>query len=300
MLLIVATCFWGGNFVAGKAIVAEMPPITVALCRWGIALACLFPLYRKSMWSLRRELWRQRKFILILALTGVAGFNTLTYIAVQYTGSINASLMNAATPILIVLISWFMFREKIKWLAGSGILISLVGVLWILSRGSWTAIRQLTFNAGDIWMLVAVLCWAFYSVGMKKISGQFPAMALLLAQIIVSVIILIPLTIVELIVLKPALHLTFGISMGLLYIGLFASIAAFYSWNRAIGELGPSRCAGFLNLIPMFSAIFATLFAGERIHSYHLIGAAFIIGGVYVTNRLMKQASAAVLETRET
>jgi drug/metabolite transporter (DMT)-like permease len=291
ILLVVATCIWGGNFVAGKAIVAEMPPITVALCRWLIALICLLPWYGKPMWRARQQLKAHGKMILILSLTGVAGFNTLTYIAVQYTSSINAALMNSATPILIVLISWIMFRESMKWMAGIGIIVSMMGVCWIISRGSWNTISSLSFNAGDLWMIIAVLCWAFYSVGMKKVGSKFPPMVLLLAQIVISVGALIPASLIELIVLKPVIQVSFGLSAGLLYIGLFASIVAFYSWNRAIAELGPSRCAGFLNLIPMFSTLFATMFAGEHIYSYHLLGALLIISGVYVTNRILVQAN---------
>ncbi|MNI22062.1 putative inner membrane transporter YhbE [compost metagenome] len=292
LLLIVATCIWGGNFVAGKAIVAELPPITLALFRWGIALICLLPWYGKQAWDARIELAKQGKMILALSLTGVVGFNTLTYIAVQYTGSINASLMNSATPILIVIISWLMFRERMKWKAGIGIMLSMAGVIWIIGRGSWSVIGQLSFNAGDLWMLLAVTCWAFYSVGMKKISGLYHSTLLLFSQIAIAIIVLVPASLIELSIRKPTVHYSVGLTAGLLYVGIFASLIAFSAWNRAIRELGPARCAGFLNLIPMFSAIFATLFAGEHIQLYHLIGAIFIIGGVYMTNRIIRQSSA--------
>jgi drug/metabolite transporter (DMT)-like permease len=289
--LIVATCIWGGNFVAGKAIVAELPPISVAFCRWGIALLILLVWRGKEAWKERQLLRTHWKTVAFLSITGVAGFNTLTYISVQYTSSINASLMNAATPIFVVFISRFILQERIRWLASIGIGISIIGVLWIISHGSWSVISGLSFNVGDMWMLLAILCWAFYSVGMKKAAGRFVPSVLLIYQVIFATILLFPVSMIELAIRKPAVHFTLGLTSGLLYVGIFASIVAFTAWNRAIATLGPARCSGFLNMIPLFSAIFATFFAGERIHLYHAIGTAFIICGVYTTNQILKMAN---------
>src|SRR4051794_1908928 len=111
LLLLVATCLWGGNFVVGKALVTEIPPLTLALIRWGIALLCIAPFWGRTLWQHRVLYLDNWKTVLFLSLTGVAGFNTFVYIAVQYTDSINASLMNAATPIIIVLLSMFFLGE---------------------------------------------------------------------------------------------------------------------------------------------------------------------------------------------
>lgn len=289
ILLLLATCIWGGNFVAGKALVEHIPPITLAALRWGIAFLLLLPFYGKQTWHLRAEFLRNWKMLLFLSATGVAGFNTLTYVAVQYTGSINASLMNSATPIIVVILTWLVMREKLAWIAMPGILISMVGVSWIISRGSLSALLHLSFNKGDLLMLTAVLCWALYSVGMKKAAGQFPSSPLLLAQVVVALLLLIPLSLTEVAVKSPHIDWSPALISGLIYIGLFASIIAFLSWNRAIAIVGPQRCAGFLNFIPMFSAIFATAFTGESLRMYHLLGAILIVAGVYITNYAMKK-----------
>ncbi|NOV02041.1 DMT family transporter [Paenibacillus planticolens] len=289
ILLLLATCIWGGNFVAGKALVLHIPPVTLAALRWGIAFLCLLPFYGRQTWRLRAQFLRHWKTLLFLSATGVAGFNTLTYIAVQYTGSINASLMNSATPIIVVVLTWLVMREKFAWTALPGILISMAGVSWIISRGSLSALLHLSFNKGDLFMLIAVLCWGLYSVGMKKAGGRFPSSPLLLAQIAFALLMLIPLSLIEVAVKSPQIAWNSGLLSGLIYIGLFASIVAFLSWNRAIAMAGPQRCAGFLNFIPMFSAIFATAFTGESLQLYHLIGAVWIVTGVYLTNYAMKK-----------
>jgi drug/metabolite transporter (DMT)-like permease len=286
VLLLVATCLWGGNFVVGKALVTEIPPLTLALIRWGIALLCITPIWGKMVWQRRRIYLDNWKTVLFLSLTGVAGFNTFVYIAVQYTDSINASLMNAATPIIIVLLSMFFLGESFSGLRGIGILISLVGVLWIIGHGSWKSIVSLSFNRGDLWMLLAVFLWALYSIGVRKTAGKFLANEMLLITVLLSVIVLIPFSVVELSLSPRALNGSWHTLAGVFYIGIFASLVAFTCWNKAVALIGPSRCASFLNFIPLFSAIFATLFTGERIQLYHIMGALLILSGVYVTTRI--------------
>ncbi|SFL80844.1 Permease of the drug/metabolite transporter (DMT) superfamily [Paenibacillus sp. 1_12] len=288
VLLVLATCLWGGNFVVGKVLVADIPPILLATLRWCIALIVITPIYGKDAWTHRALFFEKWKMLTFLSLTGVAGFNTLVYMAVQYTSSINAAVMNAATPILIIMVSWVMLRESISLKTIPGIGLSMLGVLWMITRGSWDVLVNLSFNQGDLWMLAAILCWALYSVGMRRSAKQVPAHALFVYTIIISVALLIPLSIVEVMLVKPVLHISLGMGSGIVYIGVFASLIAFSAWNQSIAMIGPARCAGFLNLIPLFSTIFATAFTGERIHIYHFAGAALILTGIYAANRMLK------------
>lgn len=288
LLLVIATCLWGGNFVAGKLLVANVPPFMLASARWLIALAVLLPFYGKTAWSARSVLLSRWPQVATLSLFGVAGFNTLVYVAVQTTSPINASLMNAATPVFILLISLLFLGEKLSVMRLLGILVSIAGVLWIIGQGSLEAITRLQVNRGDLWMLLAILFWALYSILMKRWAGSFEPNALFVGTIVVAVAMLIPLTALELAFGAHALKLNAPVLGGILYIALFASIVAFTCWNRAVALLGPSRCAGFLNLIPVFSALFASLFTGERIHLFHFMGTALILGGIALSSRASK------------
>lgn len=289
VLLVIATCLWGGNFVAGKLLVADVPPLVLAAVRWLTALALLLPFYGRAVWRGRDALLRRWPQVVTLSLLGVAGFNSLVYIAVQTTSPINAALMNAATPVFILLISLLFLGEKLSVMRTVGILVSIAGVSWIIGQGSLDAIVRLQFNRGDLWMLLAILFWALYSILMKRWAGSFEPNALFVATIVVAVALLIPLGALELGFGSDTLRMNVTVAGGILYIGLFASIVAFTCWNRAVELLGPARCAGFLNLIPVFSALFAALFVGERIRVFHFIGTALILGGIALSARASKR-----------
>jgi len=285
ILLVIATFLWGGNFVVGSQLVAHIPPITLALLRWITALLILLPLYGRDVWDKRDIILRHWRAVCLLAVTGVFAFNTVVYIAVQHTTSINASLMNSATPIIIVMLSLIFLQERLTITRMLGIWISLIGVLWIISRGSIENILGLAFNRGDLWMLLAVTLWAIYSIIMKKYAGTLPTNELFAVTVLIAVLLLLPFSAVEWMVGNRPTAITLQDVGGVLYIGLFASLVAFYCWNRAVALIGPSRSAIFLNLIPLFSAILAILFTGESIHIYHGVGAILVIGGVYLTAR---------------
>lgn len=283
VLLVIATCLWGGNFVVGKIVVSELPPFTLAFLRWGTAFLAVLPFFGRELWRHRRLLFKHWSHVLFLAVTGVASFNTLVYVSVQYTSAINASLVNATSPVVMVLLSPLLLRERFSFMRGIGVCVTLIGVLWIISRGSLSILFDLSFNRGDLWMVLAVLLWALYSIGIKKSAGRFPANALFMATMIPAIVLLAPFSAVEMWLRGETVHVT-GMMVGsVLYVGLFASLVAFSCWNKAVSLLGPSRCAGFLSLIPLFSAVFATLFADEAIQSFHLVGAVGIITGLYVT-----------------
>jgi len=285
LLLIVATLLWGGNFVVGAQLVRHIPPLTLSLLRWSVALAVVWPLFGADVWAHRKHYARHWKTVLALSLTGVAAFNSLVYVSVQYTTPVNASLMNAATPIMIVLLSLACLREPLTATRTAGIAISLCGVLWILSRGSWEAVASLSFNPGDLWMLAAIAAWAVYSILVKATSGLFPPNGAFAVTVLAAVALLLPCAAAEWAVGRRPTGVTWADGAGVLYIGVFASIAAFLSWNRAVSVLGPSRCASFLNLIPLFSAALAAAFASASVEPYHAFGAALVIGGITLASR---------------
>lgn len=284
-LLVTATALWGGNFVIGRSFVNTLPPFALALFRWIVAFFTLLPFGLKELKN-NRKIWKEHRIaLLFMALTGIAMFNTLVYIAVHYTTSINASLINSSTPIMIMILSVIFLREKLSWKQGIGIILSLIGVLFIISRGEWSQVLSLTFNKGEMWMLLAVTTWAIYSILVKKFGGIFPQYGSFLYTIIVGIIMLIPFASYEYI--KGATYIwNLHSVLGVLYVGIFASIVAFLCWNKAVIHIGPGKAAPFLNLIPVFATVFAILFLNEQLMLTQVIGGALVIVGVFISSFL--------------
>lgn len=284
-LLVTATALWGGNFVIGRSFVNTLPPFALALFRWIVAFFTLLPFGLKELKN-NQKIWKEHRIaLLFMALTGIAMFNTLVYIAVHYTTSINASLINSSTPIMIMILSVIFLREKLSWKQGIGIILSLIGVLFIISRGEWSQILSLTFNKGEMWMLLAVTTWAIYSILVKKFGGIFPQYGSFLYTIIVGIIMLIPFASYEYI--KGATYIwNLHSVLGVLYVGIFASIVAFLCWNKAVIHIGPGKAAPFLNLIPVFATVFAILFLNEQLMLTQVIGGALVIVGVFISSFL--------------
>ena len=285
ILLLFATILWGGNFVTGRAVSSELPPFTLSFLRWCTAFIILLPI---AWVSLKRD-WKVIRthfpIVLLMAVTGVAGFNTLVYIALHHTTSINASLMNTSTPIIIYMLSFFFLKERLTKNQIIGTVISLIGVLFIISNGSLATLMQFSFNRGDIIVLVAVICWSIYSLLVKQFAGKLPGHATFLVSIFLGIIMLFPFFLYE--TMNPAIQITWSATsfFAIFYTGIFASIVAFLCWNTGVVKLGANKAGIYLNFIPVFATIFAVLFIGESLQLFQAIGGIFVILGVFLTSR---------------
>lgn len=283
LLLLLATLLWGGNFVIGRAISGDIPPITLAFLRWIVAFLIFFPItYRrtKKEWPILKQHWG---IVLILAFTGVASFNTLVYIGLHYTTSINASLMNSSTPIMIYILSFILLKEHLSKYQIFGTLLSLTGVIFIISGGSLKSLLSFTFNKGDLIVLIAVFCWSIYSLLIKKYAGKLPGNSTFLVTIAIGAIMLIPFTAYELLATEHSITWSISTISGILYVGIVASIIAFLSWNTGVVALGANKASIYLNFIPVFATIFAVLFLDERLFVAQIIGGLTVIAGVIVS-----------------
>lgn len=295
-LLVVATFIWGGNFVIGRAISDQIPPYTLSFLRWSLAFLVLLPFTWKKIRTDYHEWIRQLPIIMILSITGIAGFNTLLYVALQYTTSINASFMNSSTPILISMLSVWILREGIEKQQVIGTILSFAGVLFIVSKGDLHTLQTLSFNLGDIIMILAVLTWALYSVLTKKYGKRLPGGSTFIMSILVGVVMLFPFSIWELYYTDASITWTASSLSAILYVGVLASIIAFYAWNTAVIQIGPAKAANYLNLIPVFAATFAILFINEKMAWYQVIGGAFVIIGVALSTKKQKQKPLPIAE----
>lgn len=285
LLLVLATILWGGNFVIGRAVAGDIPPLTLAFLRWCAAFVVFFPLvYRRTRqeWPVIQANWPA---VIAMAITGVASFNTLVYIGLHYTTSINASLMNSSTPIIIYILSFIFLKERLSKFQLTGTTLSLIGVLFIISGGSIGSLLSFSFNKGDLIVLAAVFCWSIYSLLVKQYAGRLPGYSTFLVTIGLGIVMLLPFTVYELMTTSASINWSFGTVGAIFYVGIAASIVAFLSWNSGVVAIGPNRASIYLNFIPLFAAVFAILFLEEQVIVAQLIGGLAVIGGVVLSNK---------------
>ncbi|MDR0136546.1 DMT family transporter [Metabacillus idriensis] len=298
-LLVLATILWGGNFVIGRAVTDSMPPFTLSVLRWCTAFIIFLPFawpHLKKEHALLKKNWR---ILILMSITGIAGFNSLLYLALHDTTSINASLVNTSTPIMIYILSFFFLKDQLNKNQMIGTVLSLAGLLFILSKGSLDVLLNLTFNFGDFIVLAAVVCWSIYSILIKRYTGVLPGYSTFLVCMVIGMIVLTPFAIYETFILKIPVVWSSSAILTIFYTGIFASIVAFLSWNTAVVKVGANKAGIFLNLIPVFAVIFAVLFIGETLMWYQLAGGISVIAGVYLSARPIPAEHKSILRDKE-
>ena len=285
VLLIIATMIWGGNFVIGRAISDQVPPLTLAFLRWVVAVAIFLPLAWKEIIANKQEIKKHWKALLLMALTGIAAFNTLVYVGLHYTTSINASLLNTVTPLIIIVLSYFILKESLVYNQLLGLVLSITGVFLIISQGSLNILLTLSFNIGDLIIFVAVILWGVYSIIIKYNSGRIPLYTSLAIPMVIGMFILLPFSLWELFIANQEVVWSVSSIAAIIYVGVFASIVAFLSWSKAVSLIGPGKAGIFLSLIPVFTTIFAIAFIGETLTWYQILGGVLAITGIYLSTR---------------
>ena len=284
ILLIASSFFWSGNFFSGKlAFLSDLSPFKLSFFRWILALLILLPF---TYAQIIKDLEYYKKNILlmtVISILGVTIFNSFTYISLQTTLVINSTLMASVAPVMMIGFSWLIFRTKTTTLQFAGIILSLLGAFAIILKGSLNNLYNLYFTAGDLWMLGAVVSWCLYSVLLKKIDSKTSQLANLEVMIIIGVIFIIPFYIIE--SFNTSYLPSTGLDLAIIgYVAVFASIVAFFSWNKGVSIIGPNRASLFLHLIPVFSAIWAVSFLNEKFAFFHVIGVLFILSGIILSN----------------
>ena len=283
--LILAALFWSGNFIIGKfATLFEVPPLTLNFLRWVMVWFMLIPFTIKEI--LANKAYIKKNFLVIgfMGILSISTFNSVVYFALNFTQVINAVLMLAAIPVMIIILSSIMKIEKTNLFQISGLILSIIGVGTIISNADIQKIISLNFNKGDLWMIVCVFSWSLYSTLLKKNKFQLSQFALIQIMVTVGLIFLVPQFLYE-----QSIGLDIKINKAsiliLLYVVIFPAIAAYYCWQKAIEIIGPNRSAMFIQLMPLFSAILAIIIFKEKFQLYHFVGATFIISGIYLSNR---------------
>lgn len=289
IFLVLANLFWAGNYIFGKYVIAEISPLWLTFIRWLVAFLFLLPI----SYFLERPRYREiiKQFWLPLSIAGVLGiigYNLLLYGALEYTSPMNAAIVNSLNPAIIVILSFFLLKERITFVNAAGFIISLVGVLFILTNGHLQWILQTSYNRGDLMMLLAGVVWALYSIIGKKLA--VPPITATACSVFFSILLLFPFLFLQPL---PLVELSGKGWIGIIYICLFPSVFSFLFWNMSVKKVGPSYAGIYLNLIAVFTAMI-TFLLGGNISAPQLIGGAFVLIGVYLaTNVRNTEASAA-------
>ena len=285
IFLILATLFWSGNFIVGKfATLFEIPPLTLNVFRWISVWLILIPFTYKEIYNNLTIVKNNWLVISFMGVITISTFNSVVYFALNYTQVINAVLVLAAIPAATIVLSSLMKIEKTNFFQLLGLFLSIAGIGSIISNGNIQKIISLNFNKGDLWMLVCVFTWALYSTLLKKNKFKFSQFALIQLMVSVGILFLIPQFFYE---KSIGLEVNFNRAFFLIlsYVVVFPAIAAYYFWQKGVEIIGPNRASMFIQLMPLFSAVMAIIIFNEKFELYHFAGAAFIVLGIYLSNR---------------
>jgi len=265
---------------------ADIPPFSLSFWRWLVALIILSFFAVRHLWIQRDIARKHIGFIIMQGLLGVTGFNSLIYMAVQTTTAINAVLVTSCIPVLIVVSSWILYKEVMTPRQCLGVVVSLGGVLLIITKGEISYLLAMNFNRGDLLVLTAALLWALYSANFKKYPKELHPFAYLSGIVISGLIGIFPFYLIE---LNGGRTLTVSGSsiITIFYVAIFASVLAFIFWNSAVRSVGANKAGPFIHLMPVFSTILAVLFLNETLHVYHFQGIVLIFCGILMTTFLI-------------
>ena len=285
LFLILATIFWSGNFIVGKAAsIFEIPPFSLNFYRWLFAGLILLPFTFKELILKKNYIFENLSFFIILGITSITIFNSIVYYSLHYTQVISGVLMISTIPVWIIFISSILKIEKTNIFQIIGVGLSLLGVIFIITKADLNLIKNLDFNKGDLTMVVAMFSWAIYSALLKKKTYEISQITLLQVVIITGLIFLIPIYIIEM-NLGNVIKLDKPFLLTLTYVVLFPGLASFFFWIKGIALIGANRAGAFLHLMPIFGAIMAMVIFKEKFMFYHILGAIFIISGITLSNK---------------
>ena len=289
IFLILATLFWSGNFIVGKAAsIFEIPPFTLNFYRWTFAWLILAPFTLREIVQKKDHILENIKLILVLGITSITIFNSIVYYSLNFTQVISGVLMISTIPVMIIFFSWMFKIEKTNIYQILGVVLSLVGVAIIVTKADFNLLINLDFNKGDLWMVVAMFSWAMYSALLRKKKFELSQLSLLEVIISAGLILLIPAYLIEM-YLGYKLNLNLPFILTLSYVVLFPGLASFICWIKGISIIGSNRSGIFLHLMPIFSTALAILIFKEKFMNFHFFGAVFIISGIFLSSKKVKE-----------
>ena len=284
-MLTLCAFFWSGNFIVGKfATLYEVPPLTLNFLRWLIVWIILIPFTFRDILKNIKVIKKNFYPILLMSITSISIFNSVVYYSLNFTQVLNGALMISTIPVLIVFISFLFKTEKINFSQVLGLILSITGVLTIITRLDFTKLIHLDLNKGDLWLLVAMLSWAIYSTMLRTHKTDLKYLSFISVIVSIGLIFLFPQFLLE-INNHQIIRFNFPVFLITSYVVLFAGLGSYVLWNKAVVIVGPNKAGIFLHLMPVFSSFMAIFLLNEKLMNFHIIGAIVIIVGIYLSSK---------------
>jgi len=292
LLLALAPLFWSCNWIIGRALHQDVPPMGMTFFRWLIAVLILAPFAIGPLrrdWPIVRANWR---VMLMLGAIGVGMHNALAYVGLNFTTATNGVILNSCIPVMIIVMAWLFFGERLRRLQVAGVVISSLGVLTIFSQGSLQTLAALRLNAGDFFVMLSVAMWSLYTILLRHRPAGLHMLSFLFCIAVVGNLCMLPFWIGEML-LGYRIAWTVQTVSAMLAVALFSSVLAYIFWNRGVEAVGAQVAGLFVHLMPVFGVMLAWIFLGERLQAYHVAGIALILVGIVLTTRPAAPAIAA-------
>lgn len=286
--LVLAFLLMALNIVVGRAAATEIPPLGLSFWRWLLASLLFLPfsLTRLSeQWPLIMANW---KMLLLVSIVMVPLGNNLIYVGLQDTTALNGGLIPVARPVLILTLSWFLFRGTVTRYQWLGITIAMTGVITVITRGDPAILAQMAFNRGDLWLVGASIGIACYQTLIGRVTKELHPVVLLQVTMVLGTALMAPPYIMETLLDRPVMATAPAIG-AIVFCAIFPSICAVYLINAGIAALGPARMGIFNYLPPLFVAAIAIPVLGEELHWYHLVAFAIVTLGIVTSVRGRKK-----------
>ena len=280
ILLILTTMGWGTNTIVAKVSVNQVSPMMIVFLRWFLLSIILLYLQKDNLKAVMPTIKSRILWFLLMGGVGICSFNSLFYIAAYYTTAINLGVIQSSQPALVIILSYFLFKSKINFTQFTGLLFTFLGVLFVVSGGQLDLILNLSMNFGDLIMISACIFYAGYTVGMQN-RPKINELTLFTFISFFACLASIPMLIIEISLGKFLMPSLFGWLL-VFYVTLVPSFISQIFYMRGIDLLGANKAGLYTNLVPVFAAIFAITFIGEKIHFYHLLALISVFFGIYL------------------
>lgn len=282
-LVLLPGLFWAGNSIVARSVSGQIPPIGLAFWRWALAAVLIAPLAWPHLRRDWRSMARNWPIMAVLTALGIAIFNTLLYISAHTTTALNIVMLQTMMPVIVVAATFVLFREPVSARQAAAILISFAGTLTLISHGDPAVLANLDFKRGDLWMLTAVVCYAFYTA-LLRLRPAVHGLSFAWVTFAGGALMLLPFYVAETLFVQT-MPVSAATALAVGYVALFASVLAYLAFNRIVELLGPTTAGLAVHLVPVFGTLLAVLLLDESLYPYHGVGIGLIAIGLWLATR---------------